>query len=72
MGHFKITRPMTRQLTLMIFVLTICLTSCGKSKTDTLNKEQQQSFYTADTSLLQFFHLTQLNIGYLKTVNQLT
>jgi len=41
---------MTIQLTIWTFFLTICLTSCGQTKTE--NKEQQQIVYTVDTSLI--------------------
>lgn len=43
---------MTRQLTLLTFILTICLTSCGQTKTETKNQEQNQNVYTVDTSVV--------------------
>jgi hypothetical protein len=43
---------MTRQLTLLTFILTICLTSCGQTKTETNNQEQNQNVYTVDTSVV--------------------
>jgi hypothetical protein len=43
---------MTRQQTLLTFVLTICLTSCGQTKTETKIKEQQQNGYTVDSSVV--------------------
>ena len=48
---------MTRQLTILNFLLSICFTSCGQTKMETKNKEQQQIVYTIDTStiaILQF------------------
>jgi len=43
---------MTRQLTLLTFILTSCLTSCGQTKTETKNQEQNQNLYTVDTSVV--------------------
>ena len=43
---------MTRQLILLTFILTIYLTSCGQTKTETKNQEQQQNVYTVDTSVV--------------------
>jgi transcriptional regulator of heat shock response len=40
---------MTRQITLLTFVLTSCLTICAQTKTETKNKEQRQNVYTLDT-----------------------
>jgi len=48
----KRTTLMTRQLTLMTFALTLCLTSYAQTITDTKNKEQQHSVYTVDTSVV--------------------
>lgn len=42
---------MTRQLTILTFVLIICLTSCGHIKTETKNKEQQQNVFNFDSSV---------------------
>lgn len=43
---------MTRHLTLLPFILTICLTSCGQTKTETKNQEQNQNVYAVDTSVV--------------------
>lgn len=43
---------MSRQLTLLTFILTICLTSCGQTKTEAKNQEQNQNVYTVDTSVV--------------------
>jgi len=43
---------MTRQLTLLTFVLTICLTSCGQTKTKTQSKEWQKNDNTFDSSIV--------------------
>jgi hypothetical protein len=43
---------MTRQLTILTILFTICLTSCGQTKTENKNIEQQQNGYTADSSVV--------------------
>ena len=43
---------MTRQLTLLTFVFTICLTSCGQTKTKTQYIERQKNDYTFDSSIV--------------------
>lgn len=43
---------MTRQLTLLTSILTICLSSCGQTKTVAKNQEQHQNEYTLDTSVV--------------------
>jgi hypothetical protein len=43
---------MTRKLTLITFILIICLTSCAQTKTETQKNEQQQNGYTVDSSVV--------------------
>jgi hypothetical protein len=52
---------MTRQLTLLTFILTSCLTSFGQTKTEIKNQEQNQNLYTVDTSVVAIlpFDITQ-------------
>ena len=43
---------MTRQLTLLTFIMTICLTNYGQTMTEARNQEQDQNVYTVDTSVV--------------------
>ena len=43
---------MTKQVTIFTFILTVCLASCGQSKTQTKNHEQQTNAYEIDTSVI--------------------
>ena len=43
---------MIRQLTLLTFILTIFLMSCGQSKTETENTEKQHNDYIIDTAMV--------------------
>ncbi|WP_443938208.1 hypothetical protein [Pedobacter sp. MW01-1-1] len=43
---------MTRELTILTFVLTICLISCGQTKTENKNQEKQTNIYEIDTSII--------------------
>jgi hypothetical protein len=46
------TKPMTKRLRLLTFVLTLFLTSCGQNTTETQNKERQQIGYSDDSSVV--------------------
>ena len=43
---------MTRQLIISTFFLTICLASCGQTRTKIKNQEQQTNIYKDDTSVI--------------------
>jgi hypothetical protein len=43
---------MTRQVIITTYFLTICLTSCGQTKTNSNNTERQQPLKTVDTSVI--------------------
>lgn len=43
---------MTRKLTLLTILITICLMSCGQNNTETKNKETQKNIYTVDTLVI--------------------
>lgn len=51
-GHFKRPTPMKRQITLLSFILIICLTSCGQTNPETKNQEQSHNIFTVDTSVV--------------------
>ena len=52
MGHFRRPTTMKRQITLLTFILTISLTSCGLNNPETKNQEQNQNAFTVDTSVV--------------------
>lgn len=43
---------MKRQITLLSFILIICLTSCGQTNPETKNQEQSHNIFTVDTSVV--------------------
>jgi hypothetical protein len=49
---FSKTNPMTRQSSILIFILTICLTNCGQTNTSTKNQELQTDTFIIDTSVI--------------------
>jgi hypothetical protein len=49
--HLK-TTLMIKQLTILTFILTICLVSCRQTKSEAQNQEQKTSIYTIDTSVI--------------------
>lgn len=48
--HFKRPTTMTKQLTILTFIFTICLTSCGQTTTDSKNQENHLDINKIDTS----------------------
>jgi hypothetical protein len=69
MWHFKRPKPMKRQLIISTFFLTICLTSCGQTKTETKNQEQQTSIYKVDTSVVAILPFDKTLYGFFKHNN---
>jgi hypothetical protein len=55
MWHFTQHTIMTRKLTLLTYALTICLTSCGQTKTEIKNQEKHTKINLVDTSIISVF-----------------